>query len=348
MRSRPLAGEAPLVATGTPYAVGPETCARSRRSAVPGVHAVPGLAGARLAAAGTAPRRIPWLNGDVGGVDLPAARPGAAQGPGRRACGEAGLADFLDAGARDTTATGTGPTSTPRAGCRARSSTARSTRDDAALTWRPPAAEEDGARGASSPSWPGASSTPTCCGTSPRLGAGTTCAPELRGCAYDDPERRRRRRGRQGRTGYPIVDAGMRQLLAEGWMHNRVRMITASFLTKDLHVWWPRRRAALPRPPGRRRHRLEQPRLAVGGGHRHRRLAVLPGVQPGHPGARSSTPTATTCGAGCPSCAHLRRRGGPRAVGRGRRATPTATPSGSSTTPPSGRGAAPATPPVRR
>ncbi len=44
---------------------------------------------------------------------------------------------------------------------------------------------------------------------------------------------------REGNTGYPIVDAGMRQLLAEGWMHNRVRMITASFLTKDLHAWWP-------------------------------------------------------------------------------------------------------------
>ncbi len=44
---------------------------------------------------------------------------------------------------------------------------------------------------------------------------------------------------RSGTTGFPIVDAGMRQLLAEGWMHNRVRMITASFLTKDLHVWWP-------------------------------------------------------------------------------------------------------------
>lgn len=42
-----------------------------------------------------------------------------------------------------------------------------------------------------------------------------------------------------GRTGYPMVDAGMRQLLATGWMHNRARMITASFLTKDLHVWWP-------------------------------------------------------------------------------------------------------------
>ena len=44
---------------------------------------------------------------------------------------------------------------------------------------------------------------------------------------------------RTGNTGFPIVDAGMRQLLAEGWMHNRVRMITASFLTKDLHAWWP-------------------------------------------------------------------------------------------------------------
>ncbi len=42
----------------------------------------------------------------------------------------------------------------------------------------------------------------------------------------------------QGRTGYPIVDAGMRQLLAEGWMHNRARMITASFLCKDLLVDW--------------------------------------------------------------------------------------------------------------
>jgi deoxyribodipyrimidine photo-lyase len=42
----------------------------------------------------------------------------------------------------------------------------------------------------------------------------------------------------EGRTGYPIVDAGMRQLLAEGWMHNRVRMVVASFLVKDLHLPW--------------------------------------------------------------------------------------------------------------
>ncbi len=43
-----------------------------------------------------------------------------------------------------------------------------------------------------------------------------------------------------GRTGYPIVDAGMRQLAATGWMHNRARMITASFLTKDLLIDWRR------------------------------------------------------------------------------------------------------------
>lgn len=43
-----------------------------------------------------------------------------------------------------------------------------------------------------------------------------------------------------GRTGYPIVDAGMRQLNATGWMHNRARMIVASFLTKDLLIDWRR------------------------------------------------------------------------------------------------------------
>lgn len=42
----------------------------------------------------------------------------------------------------------------------------------------------------------------------------------------------------RGRTGYPIVDAGMRELWATGWMHNRVRMIAASFLVKDLLVPW--------------------------------------------------------------------------------------------------------------
>ena len=44
----------------------------------------------------------------------------------------------------------------------------------------------------------------------------------------------------EGRTGYPIVDAGMRQLWTTGWMHNRVRMITASFLIKHLLIDWRR------------------------------------------------------------------------------------------------------------
>jgi deoxyribodipyrimidine photo-lyase len=60
--------------------------------------------------------------------------------------------------------------------------------------------------------------------------------------AYDrirwrnDPEEFRA--WQEGRTGYPVVDAAMRQLLATGWMHNRARMITASFLVKDLLIDW--------------------------------------------------------------------------------------------------------------
>ena len=42
----------------------------------------------------------------------------------------------------------------------------------------------------------------------------------------------------EGKTGYPFVDAAMRQLLVEGWMHNRTRMVVASFLVKDLHLEW--------------------------------------------------------------------------------------------------------------
>lgn len=57
---------------------------------------------------------------------------------------------------------------------------------------------------------------------------------------WDDPAQRRAElvAWQEGRTGFPIVDAGMRQLNQTGWMHNRVRMIVASFLTKDLHLPW--------------------------------------------------------------------------------------------------------------
>jgi deoxyribodipyrimidine photo-lyase len=59
----------------------------------------------------------------------------------------------------------------------------------------------------------------------------------LDGLAWENDERLFRA-WCEGRTGFPIVDAAMRQLNRTGWMHNRLRMITASFLTKDLLVDW--------------------------------------------------------------------------------------------------------------
>ncbi len=66
--------------------------------------------------------------------------------------------------------------------------------------------------------------------------------PELQGMGYDNgPEADALVRAWEtGRTGFPIVDAGMRQLLGEAYVHNRVRMIVASFLVKDLHQEWTR------------------------------------------------------------------------------------------------------------
>ena len=54
----------------------------------------------------------------------------------------------------------------------------------------------------------------------------------------DAPTRQKFLRWTQGRTGKPIVDAGIKQLLATGYMHNRVRLVVASYLIKDLHVPW--------------------------------------------------------------------------------------------------------------
>lgn len=71
------------------------------------------------------------------------------------------------------------------------------------------------------------------------LSAWTDLRDGLGALAYDDPQSPLVDAWQQGRTGFPFVDAGMRQLLEEGWMHNRLRMVTASFLVKDLHVWWP-------------------------------------------------------------------------------------------------------------
>ena len=62
--------------------------------------------------------------------------------------------------------------------------------------------------------------------------------PQLAAMQYALPRSKAFEAWQAGRTGYPIVDAGMRQLLGQGWMHNRVRMIVASFLVKDLHIEW--------------------------------------------------------------------------------------------------------------
>ena len=113
---------------------------------------------------------------------------------------------------------------------------------------------------------------------------------------------------RRGRTGFPIVDAGMRQLRATGWMHNRVRMVVA-----QLPGQGPAHRVAARRPPlpalaGRRRPRLQPARLAVDRGHAAPTRRRTSGSSTRPPRAASSTPTAPISGGGCPSSPTSRTR----------------------------------------
>jgi len=62
-------------------------------------------------------------------------------------------------------------------------------------------------------------------------------APKFAEMRYDKPGKQFKA-WCEGKTGYPFVDAAMRQLIQEGWMHNRTRMVVASFLVKDLHLEW--------------------------------------------------------------------------------------------------------------
>jgi deoxyribodipyrimidine photo-lyase len=62
-------------------------------------------------------------------------------------------------------------------------------------------------------------------------------APKFKEMRYDKPGKQFKA-WCEGKTGYPFVDAAMRQLILEGWMHNRTRMVVASFLVKDLHLEW--------------------------------------------------------------------------------------------------------------
>lgn len=62
-------------------------------------------------------------------------------------------------------------------------------------------------------------------------------APQFANMRYDKPADQFKA-WCEGKTGYPFVDAAMRQLITTGWMHNRTRMVVASFLVKDLHLEW--------------------------------------------------------------------------------------------------------------
>ena len=62
-------------------------------------------------------------------------------------------------------------------------------------------------------------------------------SPKFATMRYDKPDNKFEA-WKEGKTGFPFVDAAMRQLVHEGWMHNRTRMVVASFLVKDLHLEW--------------------------------------------------------------------------------------------------------------
>ena len=94
------------------------------------------------------------------------------------------------------------------------------------------------------------------------------------------------RRWTRGATGYPIVDAAMRELWRTGWMHNRARMIAGSFLVKDLLADLDPGGTLVLGHLGRRRPCRQYPRMAVGGGLRRRCGALFPGLQSGFAGGQ--------------------------------------------------------------
>ena len=83
----------------------------------------------------------------------------------------------------------------------------------------------------------------------------------------------------RGRTGYPIVDAGMRELWRTGVMHNRVRMVVASFLVKHLLIDWREGEKVVLGHARRCRSRQQSGQLAMGRGLRRRCRALFPGIQ---------------------------------------------------------------------
>ncbi len=238
-RVRAALGEVPLVATGSPYAVTPGTLRKddgtpyrvyspfARAHRARGVHA-PALT----------PRVVGWTDGglpddgvpddpDLGDLVLPEAGERAALGRWRRflAEGARSYADRRDRPAAD----GTSELSVylkygcvhPRTLLHDLGGSAGESTFAGELVWRDFYADV---------LWHSPSS------------AREDLTPALAGLEYDEGAAADRRfeAWATGRTGYPIVDAGMRQLLGQAWVHNRMRMVVASFLVKDLHVWWGR------------------------------------------------------------------------------------------------------------
>ena len=115
--------------------------------------------------------------------------------------------------------------------------------------------------------------------------------------------------GSAGDTGYPIVDAGMRELWHTGWMHNRVRMIVASFLVKDLLIPWQEGARWFWDTLVDADLANNTAGLAVDGRLRCRRRALLPHLQPGEPGREVRSGRRTTSAAGCRSWTGCRASG---------------------------------------
>ena len=105
----------------------------------------------------------------------------------------------------------------------------------------------------------------------------------------------------RGLTGYPIVDAGMRQLWQTGWMHNRVRMIVGSFLTKDLLIDWREGERWFWDTLVDGRHRVEHRAMAMDRRHRRRRPSPISASSTRSPRPSASTRKAPISGSSFPS-----------------------------------------------
>ena len=301
---REALGDVPLEESGSPYLVSPGRVTKG--DGTPYKVFTPFYAAWRehgwRAPAKTGPKSATWIDpADVGGGCRHPQRRRRTRPARRRDRRAQGVEDVRRVQAerlRPTTATG--PTSTASAGCRRTSSSAPST----PAPWRPTSAAAR-ARRPICASWRSATSTPACCYEWPDSAwwNWNKSFDSHRGRRGPRRASKRFEAWKAGRTGFPIVDAGHAstgrdRLHAQPGADDR-RVVPGQGSAPAVAVG----RAVVPRAAGRRRHGQQSARLAVGGGLRHRRGAVLPGVQPEDAGARSSIPTAPTCGAGCRSSA---------------------------------------------